>query len=83
MSPEHYKELQKARLEIPENYKNIELCCHKAKRIRMVVLSEDEISAINFCIHTSWGEMTEEEKIDASKALDKLNRAMESVGGDI
>lgn len=55
----------------------------KPKRTRTVVLSEDEIRVINFAIHTAWGEMTDEEKIDASKALDKLNRAMESVGGDI
>lgn len=55
----------------------------KSKRICMMVLSEDEIRVINFAIHTAWGEMTEEEKIDASKALNKLNRAMESVGGDV
>lgn len=47
------------------------------------VLSEDEIRVINFAIHTAWGEMTEEEKVDASKALDKINRGIEMVGGDI
>lgn len=56
---------------------------NKPKCTRMAVLSEDEIRVINFAIYTAWGEMTEEEKVDASKALDKLNRAMESVGGDI
>lgn len=56
---------------------------HKPKRTRMAVLSEDEIRVINFAIYTAWSEMTDEEKIDASRALDKLNRAMESVGGDI
>lgn len=55
----------------------------KSKRIRMMVLSEDEIRVINFAISTAWSEMTDEEKVDASKALEKLNRAMESVGGDI
>ena len=40
----------------------------KSKRIRMMVLSEDEIRVISFAIHTAWDEMTEEEKIDASKA---------------
>lgn len=55
----------------------------KSKRIRMMVFSEDEIRVINFAIHTAWNEMTDEEKVDASKALDKLNRAMEAVGGDI
>lgn len=55
----------------------------KSKRIRMMVLSEDEIRVISFAIHTAWDEMTEEEKIDASKALDKLSRAMEYVGGDV
>lgn len=55
----------------------------KPKRTRMAVLSEDEIRAINFAIYTAWGEMTEEEKVDASRALDKLNRGIEVVGGDI
>lgn len=49
----------------------------------MMVLSEDEIRVINFAISTAWSEMTEEEKVDASKVLEKLNRAMESIGGDI
>lgn len=56
---------------------------NKPKCTRTAVLSKDEINVINFAIHTAWGEMTEEEKVDASRALDKLNRAMESVGGDI
>lgn len=47
------------------------------------VLSEDEIRVINFAIHTAWSEMTEEEKVDASRALDKLDRGIEMVGGDI
>lgn len=55
----------------------------KSKRIRMMILSEDEIRVINFAIHTAWSEMTEEEKVDAGRALDKLNRGMEMVGGDI
>lgn len=55
----------------------------KPKRTRMAVLSEDEIRVINFAIHTAWSEMTEEEKVDASRALDKLNRGIEMVGGDI
>lgn len=56
---------------------------NKPKRTRMAVLSEDEIRVINFAIYTAWGEMTEEEKVDASKALDKLNRGIEVIGGDI
>lgn len=56
---------------------------NKPKRTHTAVLSEDEIRVIGFAIYTAWGEMTEDEKVDASKALDKLNRAMESVGGDI
>lgn len=55
----------------------------KPKRTRMAVLSEDEIRVINFAIHAAWSEMTEEEKVDASRALDKLNRGIEMVGGDI
>lgn len=55
----------------------------KPKRTRMAVLSEDEIRVMNFAIYTAWGEMTEEEKIDASRALEKLNRGIEMVGGDI
>lgn len=53
------------------------------KRTSTAVLSEDEIRVINFAIHTAWSEMTEEEKVDASRALDKLNRGIEMVGGDI
>ena len=56
---------------------------NKTKRTCSAVLSEDEIRVINFAIHTAWNEMTKEEKVDASKAIDKLNRAMELVGGDI
>lgn len=56
---------------------------NKPKCTRMAFLSEDEIRVINFAINTAWSEMTDEEKVDASRALDKLNRAMESVGGDI
>lgn len=55
----------------------------KPKCTSTAVLSEDEIRVINFAIHTAWSEMTEEEKVDASKALDKLNRGIEMVGGDI
>ena len=55
----------------------------KPKHTRMAVLSEDEIRVINFAIYTAWSEMTEEEKVDASRALEKLNRGIEMVGGDI
>lgn len=55
----------------------------KPKRTRMAVLSEDEIRVINFAIYTAWSEMNDEEKIDASKALEKLNRGIDMVGGDI
>lgn len=55
----------------------------KPKRTSTAVLSEDEIRVINFAIHTAWNEMTDEEKVDASRALDKLNRDIEVVGGDI
>lgn len=56
---------------------------NKPKRTRMAVLSEDEIRVINFAIYTAWSEMTDEEKIEASRALEKLNRGVEMVGGDI
>lgn len=56
---------------------------NKPKRTRMAVLSEDEIRVINFAIYTAWSEMTDEEKVDASRALDKLNRGIEMIGGDI
>lgn len=55
----------------------------KPKCTSIAVLSKDKINVINFAIHTAWSEMTEEEKVDASRALDKLNWGIEMDGGDI